>query len=253
MLKLFLTPQFNSPFARRSVHLGRYPVEIENMNAAYWELYDRFVTSPSTAVDDLLRDLPPSTPPSFMSFLTGCLQPDPDKRSTLDELLSHPYLSGIKPPSTPTSSPEQMEALTTSLHHLLAALKESGVKPSRKTTDFCLLSKQLNLPPSVVAQAFFPARPKASSLHSPPGLARSKESPRGSRPGRSPTSSSSFARSMGDKIRSFREVLSPMSSMRKRRGSSMVTPTGGRRIGEGGTETQLSTVLSEPRSVAGVS
>ncbi|GMH92460.1 hypothetical protein TrVE_jg6723 [Triparma verrucosa] len=152
-----------------SVALGRYPIEIENQQAAYWELYDRFVTQDE---HNLMDCFPKCFSADFRDFVERCLKKDPEERMTVEEALGHRFLSSgevevgggggfAEVGSMQVETSMLREARETELKELVAVCQEGGMKFSRKHDHFEALALQLGLEAEFVKDTFCPLKPKA--------------------------------------------------------------------------------------------
>ena len=160
-----------------AVTLGKFPLEILDMKAAYWEMYDRFVTQEDHKMIDKLKEGDTPRSKEYVSFIAGCLAKDPAKRMSTSEMLKHPFLQ--RAPCERELGKETESLIKSSreneLLEVLESCKEGGLQLSRKKTDFSILSRQLGLSTKQVKDTLCPRKVKAAvSPISDPGTFRER-------------------------------------------------------------------------------
>ncbi|GMI44229.1 hypothetical protein TrCOL_g3481 [Triparma columacea] len=135
--------------------LGRFPHEISNKNAAYWEMYDKFVSEDSHHMEDQVRAFGGSQ--ELEDFVRLCLQKDPAERPSTALLLEHPFLAIGEGRITAASDTERIEqAKKIEILEVVTCCKEHGVKFPRKTTNFKVIAGQVGVTEEYCKDMFCP-------------------------------------------------------------------------------------------------
>ena len=140
--------------------LGKFPHNILDKHAAYWEMYDKFVAQDCHRMEDQVRAAGGSK--ELEEFVMACLCKDPAKRPSATQLLSYPFLtivgSGTETEDGSEANEKEDEdmrlARNAEIMEVVTCCKEHGMKFHRKRTDFSVIASQIGVSEDYLREMF---------------------------------------------------------------------------------------------------